>query len=165
MKIISVYLKNNSSYDHQPCCENSPTKGRYDHFQSGDLDLHSRSQVRLRLDYFLTWNISDNIDAITFIHDVRQTYGCLIIMLILMSMTLPLMQGHSGSAKAKNHRCMLSAWRDLDTDFANVNMTCPTCLSSAPRFPPAAQLTVGYWVCSLCSGCGAFFHLHSYTCS
>ena len=29
------------------CCENSPTKGLYDHCQSDDLDLHSRSQVHL----------------------------------------------------------------------------------------------------------------------
>ena len=30
-----------------------------------DLDLHSKSQVRLKLDYFLTCNISDNIQAMT----------------------------------------------------------------------------------------------------
>ena len=58
-------------------------------------------------------------------------------------MTLALMQGHSGSAKAKNWRCMLSATkqtisikltatvghflRDLDLDFTNVYMACPTC--------------------------------------
>ena len=42
------------------------TKGLYDHCQSDDLDLHSRSQVRLQLDIFLTCNISDNIQAITF---------------------------------------------------------------------------------------------------
>ena len=29
-------------------------KGRFDHYQSDDLDLHSRSQVHLRLDHFLT---------------------------------------------------------------------------------------------------------------
>ena len=29
--------------------------------------------------------------------------------LMLVSMTLTLMQGHSGSAEAKNQRCMLSA--------------------------------------------------------
>ena len=38
-----------------------PTKGLYHHFQSNDRDLHSRSQVRLKLDYFLTCNTSDNI--------------------------------------------------------------------------------------------------------
>ena len=41
-------------YDHHVCCEDtSPTKGLYDHYcQSDDRDLHSRSQVRLKLDYF-----------------------------------------------------------------------------------------------------------------
>ena len=33
---------------------------KFDHCQSNDLDLHSRSQVRLKRDYFLTCNISDN---------------------------------------------------------------------------------------------------------
>ena len=33
----------------------SQTKGTYDHYQSDDLDLHSRSQVRLKPDYFLTF--------------------------------------------------------------------------------------------------------------
>ena len=45
----------------------SPTKVLYDHCQSNDLDLHSRSQVRLKLDYFLTCNISDNVEVISFI--------------------------------------------------------------------------------------------------
>ena len=36
------------------------------HCQSDDIDLHSRSQVCLKLDYFLTCNISDNIEAIAF---------------------------------------------------------------------------------------------------
>ena len=35
--------------------------GLYDHCQSYDLDLHSRSQVHLKLDYFLTSNISNNL--------------------------------------------------------------------------------------------------------
>ena len=62
--------------------------------------------------------------------------------LIIILMTLTLMQGHSGLAKAKNERCMLSATkqaisiklattvghflRDFDLDFANVYMACPT---------------------------------------
>ena len=41
--------------------EDSPTKGLHDNCQSDDLDLQSRSQVRLQLDYFLTCNISDNV--------------------------------------------------------------------------------------------------------
>ena len=48
------------------CCEDSLTKGLYDHCQSDDLAFHSRSQVCLKLDYFLTCNISDNILGITF---------------------------------------------------------------------------------------------------
>ena len=36
-----------SSNAHQVCCcEDSSTKGRYDHGQSDDLDLHSSSRVR-----------------------------------------------------------------------------------------------------------------------
>ena len=61
-------------------------------------------------------------------------------MLVLLLMTLTLMQYHSGSAKAKNQRCMLSATKqaisikfattvdhslcDFDLDFANVDMAC-----------------------------------------
>ena len=65
-----------------------------------DLDCHSRSQMRLKDNYFLTCNMSDNISAIPFklgiTVDVWMPY-----MLMLVSMTLALMQGHSGSAKAK----------------------------------------------------------------
>ena len=39
-----------SSNAHQVCCEDSPTKGLYDHCQSHDLNLHSSSQVRLKLE-------------------------------------------------------------------------------------------------------------------
>ena len=48
------YFKNYSSNaDHQVCCEDGPTKCLYDHCQSDNLDLHSRSLVHLKLDYFL----------------------------------------------------------------------------------------------------------------
>ena len=60
------YFRNYSTNVHQVYCEYSPTKGLYGHFQSDDLDLQSRSQMRLKFDYFLTSNISDNIYAITF---------------------------------------------------------------------------------------------------
>ena len=33
----------------------------YDHCQTDVLDIHSRSQVRLKRDYFLACNISDNV--------------------------------------------------------------------------------------------------------
>ena len=55
------YFKNYSSNSLQVCCEDIPNKGLYDHCQFDYLDLHSRSQVRLKHEYFLTCNISDNI--------------------------------------------------------------------------------------------------------
>ena len=70
---------------------------------------------------------------------------------MLLLMTLTLMQGHSGSAKANNQRRMLSATKqavsikpgakvgifdlDLDIDFANVYMACPSCFLSLFLFP------------------------------
>ena len=44
---------NYSSNAHLVCCEDNLTKDLYDHCQSDDLDLHSRLQMCLRLDYFL----------------------------------------------------------------------------------------------------------------
>ena len=63
MKIINVfdYFRQYSSNAHQVCCEDSRTEGLYDHCQSDDLDLYSRSQMLLKLYYFLTCNVSDNI--------------------------------------------------------------------------------------------------------
>ena len=58
---MSDYFINDSSNADLACCEDSPTKGIYEQYPSDDLDLHSRSQVRLKLDYFLTCNISDNV--------------------------------------------------------------------------------------------------------
>ena len=49
---MSDYFRNYSSNGHQVCCEDSPTKSLCDHCLSDDLDLDSRSQVRLKLDYF-----------------------------------------------------------------------------------------------------------------
>ena len=54
------YLRSYSSNAHQVCCEESPTKGLHKYFQCNDIDLHSRSQVRLKLYYFLTCSMSDN---------------------------------------------------------------------------------------------------------
>ena len=106
-----------------------PTKGKYDDCQSEDSDLHSRSQVRLKLDYCLTCYILDNILAITFklgvTVDLWMPY-----MLMLVSKTLTLMQGYSGSAKAKNQLATavgLFFLPYLDLDFANVYMACSTC--------------------------------------
>ena len=66
--------------------------------------------MRLKLEYFLTCNISDSIEAIYIQtwHDGRLMDAIYIYMLVLVLMTLNLMHGHSGSAKAKNQRCMLS---------------------------------------------------------
>ena len=62
MKIVNIWLLqklfNNA---HHVFCEHSPIKGQYGRCQFDDLDLHSRSQVRLKLDYFLTCNITGNI--------------------------------------------------------------------------------------------------------
>ena len=58
------YFRNCSSSAHQVYCEDSPTKGLFEHCQSDDLDLHSRSHVHLKLDDFLACNILDNILAI-----------------------------------------------------------------------------------------------------
>ena len=71
-----------------------------DQCQSDDLDIYSSSQVHLKLDYFLTCNISDNMLAdIQPWHDGRPIHG--IYMPKLVAMTLTLIQGHIGSAKAK----------------------------------------------------------------
>ena len=39
---------------HQVCCEDCPTTGLYGHCQPDDLDLHSRSQLHLKLDLCLS---------------------------------------------------------------------------------------------------------------
>ena len=72
--------------------------------------------------------------------DLLMPYNGYILMLILMTLTL--MQHHSGSAKQKHQRCMLLATKqaisiklatmvghflcDLDLDFANVYVACPS---------------------------------------
>ena len=57
----TVYFRIYSSNAHPVCCEDTRTKGQYDHCQSDDLDLHSRAQLRLKRDCFLACNISDNV--------------------------------------------------------------------------------------------------------
>ena len=62
MKIINLtILETVQAMPIKFVCEDSPTKGLYDHCQSNDLDLHSRLQVHLKRDYFLTCNMSDNM--------------------------------------------------------------------------------------------------------
>ena len=79
-KYIIDYFRNYSSNAHQVCCVDNPTKHLYDHCESDDRDLRSRSQVRLKRDYFLTCNISDNISAVTFklgmTVDLHMTCSC-----------------------------------------------------------------------------------------
>ena len=80
------YFRNCSPDAHQYCFEDNPTKGLYDHCQSDNLDLHSRSQVGLKLDYFLTCNISGNIKAVAFKLDMTVDLW-MPYMLVLVSMT------------------------------------------------------------------------------
>ena len=109
------YFRNCSSNAHKGYCEDSPTKGLYDYCQSDDdLDLHSRSQVRLSLEYVLACTISDNYLS----YDIQTWHDGILLDAILknifsarlVSITLTLMQGHSGSAKEnnKNQRWLLS---------------------------------------------------------
>ena len=65
------YFKNYSCNPHQVCYADSPTKGLCHHCQSDDLDFHSRSQLRLKLDYFLACNISDNINLSYYIQNAH----------------------------------------------------------------------------------------------
>ena len=72
----------------QVCCEDSPTKGQYNLFQSDDLALRSRSQLRLKLDAFLPRTIILLGQYLSYgiqtWHDGRLIYD----MLVLVSMTL-----------------------------------------------------------------------------
>ena len=69
------YFRIYSSNTHHVCCEYSPTKGLHDHCQSDDLDLHSRSQVRLKRDYYLICNISDNYNQTCIAVDLWMPYN------------------------------------------------------------------------------------------
>ena len=97
--------------------------------------LYSRSQVRLKLDYFLTCNISDHSDLAWLMDAIWYS------LLILVSMILTLMQCHSGLSKAKSQCCMPTANKQAisielattvghflrDLYFANVYMAWQTC--------------------------------------
>ena len=90
------YVRNYSSKSHQVYCEDSLTKGLHDHCQFDDLELHSRPQVHLKLDYFLTCHYLGQYLSyyIHTWHDSRLMNA--LYVLLLVSMTLTLMQGHSG---------------------------------------------------------------------
>ena len=106
------YFRNCSSYAHHICCEDSLTKGLYNFFSVRYLVLHSRSPTAfqtwqmLNLDY--NSHILDSTQAMASKLGMTVDLGVVYItlshyMLMLVSMTLLLMQGHSGSAKAKIH--------------------------------------------------------------
>ena len=71
---------------------------------SDELDLHARSQLRLKVDkcfnLYFNSNISDNISAMAFKLGMKVDL-CMGYILMVMSMTLTLIQGHSGSAEGK----------------------------------------------------------------
>ena len=96
------YFRKFSSNAHHVCREDSPTKGLYNLFLESDhFHLQSRSQSRLKFDkYFNLYfnnNISENISAMTFKLSMKiDLYMGYILMVV--SMTLTLMQGHIGSA-------------------------------------------------------------------
>ena len=52
------YFRKFSSNAHYVYCEDSLTKGLYNLCMSDDLDLHSRSQLLLKLDTFLTCSLN-----------------------------------------------------------------------------------------------------------
>ena len=55
------YFRNYSSNAHHVCCEESPTKGLYMTIASPMTLTFTQGQKRVKLDYFLTCNISDNM--------------------------------------------------------------------------------------------------------
>ena len=89
------YVRNCSNNAHQLCCDDN----LYNLFL--DCDLHSRSQLRLRRDkianLYYNSNISGNSLAISFNFGMTVDL-CVPYMLMLVSMTLTLKQGHSGLA-------------------------------------------------------------------
>ena len=94
------YFRNYLSNGHQVCCEDSPTKGPYDHHcQSANLDLIQGHKCVSNLTTFQL-AISQTIFELTFKLGMRE-YLSMPYMLMFVLMTLTLMQGHSGSAKEK----------------------------------------------------------------
>ena len=73
--------------------------------QSDDLNLQSRSPLRLKLDKCFTGSISRTIFKLW--HSTL-VWGYTWHILMLVSMTLTLMQGHGRSAKAKIQRWIIS---------------------------------------------------------
>ena len=73
----------------QVCYEDNLTKGLYDQCQSHDLDLHSKSQLRLKLDEFLTRTIIViSRYGIQTAHDSRRMHGMLMLISVTLTLTL-----------------------------------------------------------------------------
>ena len=95
------FRKCSSSNPHQVCCEDRPTKGLHDQCQSDDLDLQGHKCVSNWSTFYLQYLGQYVSYFIQTWHDGRLTDTIIQIMLMLVSMTLTLVQGHSVSAKAK----------------------------------------------------------------
>ena len=126
-------------------------KDYYDHCQSDGLGLYSRSQVRLKLDCFLTCNTSDIPWVITFkLGKTVDLWIALYVRARFDDLDLDA-RSHSGSTKAttkisvscsrqlsKSISIKLTTTtafflRDLDVDFANVYIWLVAALIRPPR--------------------------------
>ena len=70
-KFVFDYFKKVPSNAHQVYCEGSLTSGLYNRCQSNDLDLHSRSQLRLKFDTLLICSLIVITSTIKTWHDGR----------------------------------------------------------------------------------------------
>ena len=96
------------------CCEDSPTIGLYNPFAlrwpwpSITVTTASQSWHIFNSYSNSDSNISDTIPAMAFKHGMT-VHLCMAYVLMLVSMTLTLMQGHSRSAKAQNRHWVIHA--------------------------------------------------------
>ena len=138
------YFRNCSRNANQVCCEDGPTKDLYNLFSVRwpcySPKVTTASQTWQMFNLYYNSNILGSISAMAFklgmSVDWRMAY-----MLMLVSMTLPLMQGHSGLAKAKDQRWIISTNKHAistklattvghflrDLHFENVDIAWPTC--------------------------------------
>ena len=89
-----------ANFKKKVCCEDSPPKGLWD-----DLDFRSRSQLRLKPDYFVTCNISDNTFAITFLLGVTVDLWTPNNMLMLHDLNLDARSQWVGKGKTISVAC------------------------------------------------------------
>ena len=102
---------------HQVCCEDSPNKGLFDHRQFDDLNFHSRLQVHLKLDYFFKLQYLGQCLSYYYIQTWHDGRLMATIYAHARLDDLDLVQGHSGSAKTNNQRCMLWATKQAISIF------------------------------------------------